>query len=738
MNTQSRSLPALLLEHPPHDHSLSLGQPGASSPGLFSLERIESYWREFKRRKWILAGIMLACAITALVLTLLMTPVFTATARIEISRNQENVTNVQGVEAEEVGQSLEFYQTQYSLLETRSLAARVARSLNLPADPLFRLAYRLDDADSLAQIPVESDPALDQAVKILLRDIEISPIRGSALVDVSYTSPNPALSARIANAWAQQYSEATLDRRFASTSDARSFLEEQLATLRDRLEQSERDLVNYAADKRIIALSTSEASDGATRTEQTLASSDLEGLATQLVAATADRIAAQSAWRSGSGASDATLANGAVNALRQQRAIVASDYARMLQQFEPAYPAALALKSQVDSLDQAIRAEEARATTAVERRFRQAASREAELRARVEGLKSQLIGQRRDSIQYAIYQREVDTNRELYDALLQRFKEIGVAGVGSNNIAVVDQALRPTGPSSPNLVLNMLLALLAGGLVCVATVVAFEMMDQSIRDPQDVPGQLGLALLGSIPRAREGSFQELVRDRKSEAAEAYLSVKTSLNFLTEHGVPRSLMLTSTGPNEGKSVSSLALADILARGGRKVVLIDADMRNPSALGLLDLKADAGLSNYLSGQDEAARLILPTGTPDFNVIGAGPQPPNAAELLAGPRFAQLVALLLEHYDHVLVDSPPVLGLADAPLLSASVEGVVLAIEANRYKLRAVANAVGRLRSANARMLGAIVTKVDQRNSAYGYGYGYGYGYRYGESADGGANG
>ncbi len=734
MNNQSNPAPALLLEHPPQPSSLSAAQNGRGSGGLFSIELVESYWREVKRRKWILAGIMMVCVIAALVITLLMTPVFTATTRIEISRNQENVTNVQGVEAEEVGQSLEFYQTQYSLLGTRSLAARVARALNLPGDRLFREAYALDDLEDAGAAASDSEKQFDRVVKILLADIEISPIRGSALVDVSFTSPHPALSAKIANAWAEQYSEATQDRRFASTSDARTFLEEQLESLRVRLEQSESELVNYAADKRIIALSTSEANDGATRTERTLAASDLQGLATQLVDATADRIEAESEWRAGGGASDATLANGAINGLRQQRALVASEYARMLQQFEPGYPAAQALKSQLDALDGAIRAEEVRANSAVERRFRQTAARESELRARVEGLKNQLIGQRRDSIQYAIYQREVDTNRELYDALLQRFKEIGVAGVGSNNIAVVDRALPPSGPSSPSLILNVLLALIVGGLASTLAVIGFEMVDQSVRDPQDVSDRLGLALLGSIPRAKEGSFQELARDRKSEAAEAYLSVKTSLNFLTEHGVPRSLMLTSTGPNEGKSVSTLALADILARGGQKVVLVDADMRNPSALGLLDMKAEAGLSNYLSGQDEAASLILPTTTPDLSVLGAGPPPPNAAELLAGPRFRKLIAQLLEQYDHVLVDSPPVLGLADAPLLSTSVEGVVLAVEANRYKLRAVANSIARLRSANARMLGAVVTKVDQRNSAYGYGYGYGYGYRYGEEANG----
>lgn len=700
-----------------------LPAPQAAPPktGMLSADLVERYWQELLRRKWLVAAIMLACLLLGLLATMAMTPVYTATARIEISRAQENVTNVQGVQAEEAGQSLEFYQTHYSLLETRSLAARVGRSLNLVQDGAFLSAYEIEPAEDVTDLQ-------DKVVDILLGDIAIDPIRGSSLVDIRFTSPDRALSAKIANAWAEQYIAATLDRRFAATADARDFLEGQLGDLRERLEKSESELVNYAADKRIIALSTSEASDGNTRTERTLAASDLEALSRELVDATAARIAAESALRAGGGATADLLGNSAINGLRQERGMVAAEYARLLGQFEPGYPAARALKSQLDALDSAIAREEARASSTLRRAFREAAAREGDLRARVELLKGELIGQRRDSIQYAIYQREVDTNRELYDALLQRFKEIGVAGVGSNTIAVVDQAQVPDSPSSPSLFLNLLAALVVGCGLSGALVFASELADQSVRDLGDVRRALGLPLLGSIPLAEEGPFEELIRDQKTETVEAYLSVKTSLSFLTDHGVPRSLMLTSTGPNEGKSVSALALAEILARSGSRVVLVDADMRNPSIRKLLSLEAQPGLSNYLAGQGDAAQFILPEISPNLDILGAGPQPPNAAELLGTARMHHLVQSLMQTYDHVLVDSPPVMGLADAPLLSAVVEGVVVTIEANRFKLRAIQNSVDRLHAANAHILGALVTKVDRRNASYGYGYGNGYGYKY----------
>lgn len=695
--------------------------------GGLNVDLIERYWQELRRRRWLVAAIMLCCVAAGLAATLLMTPVYTATTRIEIARSQENVTNVEALQAEDSGQGLEFYQTQYSLLATRSLALRVARELNLADDPAFAASYNLNQTGA----QTSQQQRMERAADILLNGIDIAPIRGSALVDIHFTSPDPALSAKIADEWAQQYIATSIDRRFASTAGARKYLEQQLASLREKLEKSESELVNYASDKRIIALSTSEGADGVTRTERTLVASDLEGLSAQLTAATAARIAAESAMRAGSGATADMLGNSAINGLRQERALIAAQYAKMLEQFEPGYPAAQALKSQLDALDSAIRQEESRAGSSLQRNYREAAAREGQLRAKVEGLKGQMISQRRDSIQYAIYQREVDTNRELYDSLLQRYKEIGVAGVGSTNIAVVDRAEIPAGPSSPSLVLNVLLGLGAGLAISALTLFVSEMFDQTVRDPGDVSGIFGLPLLGAIPRVREAAFQDLVRDHRSDVVEAYLSTKTSLSFLTSHGVPRTFLVTSTGPNEGKSVSAAALAEILARAGKNVVLVDGDMRNPSVGGLFGLEQEVGLSNYLAGQGNIEEIITATSTANLDVICAGPMPPNAAELLGGPRIHYLLQMLSQHYDHVLVDSPPVMGLADAPLLSTAVDGVVFTIEANRFKMRVIKTAVERLHSASAHMLGTIVTKIDRHSAAYGYGYNYGYGY--GRDAD-----
>jgi succinoglycan biosynthesis transport protein ExoP len=703
---------------------------------VFDTPMLLQYWRSLRRNKWIVAGIIIGCLVIGLVLTMLATPVYTATSRIEISRQEENITNVEGLRKDETGPSLEFYQTQYSLLESRSLAERVARTLNLANDDEFVEAFGLaEDADGATPANARSAAGerLKQVVSILQGNVAIDPIRGSSLVDVSFTSPSAELSAKIANAWTEQFIASNLDRRFASTNDARDFLQRQLAQLRERLESSERDLVNYASNKRIIALSTTQAPDGRTTTERTLVAADLEALNNELASATAARIAAESVSRSNRGVSAGALQSQTIAGLRQQRALVQADYAKILTQFEPSYPVAEALKSQIDALDQSIAAEENRVSSNVSSSYQQALSRERQLAQRVESLKDDLISQRRDSIQYAIFQREVDTNRELYDALLQRYKEIGVAGVGSNNVAIVDRAEVPGGPSSPILALNLVLAMLAGLGLSAALITLIEYIDQRVKDPQEIDRQLGIPLLGSVPQVRDLEIIRDLVDRKSVVSEAYLSIKTNLSFLTEHGVPTSFMLTSTAPNEGKTVSSFALAATLAKSGARVVLIDADLRNPSIRSLLGLPANLhGLANYLAGEDDWRRMLQSTETPGMAVMDAGPKPPNPAELLSGARLEQLVRQLGTEFDHVVIDGPPILGLADAPLLSTAVEGVIIAVEANRHRLRGIQSALGRLQAAHAHVLGAIITKLDEQDSAYGYGYGYGY--DYGRSSEG----
>lgn len=695
------------------------------------------YWQAVLRHKLAIAIILAVAVAIGIVATLLMTPYYTSTSRIEINRQQDKVTNVEGVTASDnAGQNLEFYQTQYSLLESRSLAERVVRTANLASKDSFFEAFDADPSNSGflagttgARSAAERNARLKIATDLVQNNIIISPIRGSSLVDISFESPSRTLSAEVANTWVEQFIASNLDRRFNSTAEARKFLQEQLVTLKRRLEDSERNLSAYADNKEIITLSSQQTVDGKTVSRRTLASSNLETLSTALAQATADRIIAAGEASTGSGDNNA-LTNSSLNNIRLERAKVEAEYAKLLVQFEPDYPAAKALESQIAALDRSIAAEETRSRTGTSARYLAALESERSLRNQVNKLKNQFSGERRDSIQYNIFQREVDTNRQLYDGLLQRYREIGVAGVGTNNISVVDRAQPAEEPSSPKLILNLALVLLAGIGISAAYVFVLEQIDQTVKDPSDLKSKLGISPLGSIPDVEKDDILSDLNDKKSVAWEAYLSIRTSLAFLTDHGVPSSFLLTSTRPNEGKSTSAVALAAVLASTRKRILLIDGDMRNPSLHQMLGTKNSAGLSNYLAGTDDLMKLIHKDSVYGFDAMSAGPIPPNAAELLSSTRMRELVEKLSKNYDTVIIDAPPVLGLADIPLLADAVEGVIYTIEAGGVKIRGIQSAIQRVRSSNAHIFGGIITKVQREHS--GYGYGYSYQYSYGDKA------
>jgi len=698
-----------------------------SQPSALSI--VEHAWAALINHRNLVIGIIVATLALGILATFLATPQFTSKIRLEVLPDSPIATSVEGQRDKELINELSFYNTQYSLLKSDSLAERVVRAGNLTNDKSFLAAFKLEVPEGAMTSAQRQDVALS-AKHILLDLLEVSPVRNSSLVDVSFATPSPELSAKLANLWGQQFLQATIDRRFAATSDARTYLETRLEALRQNLETSERSLINYGTDKGIVTISSETDGNGRTR-NQTLVASDIRDVSTSLSKAREGRIAAEADLANSSTGIAAQNAQ-TIGNLRQKRAELAGELSRKQTTFADDYPEIVSLRAQVATLDRAIGEEAGRATRGTREAYNSAVRRERELQSEMDGLLQKYNVQQRDSIEMAILQREVDSNRQLYEGLLQRYKEIGVAGVGTNNISVVDRALPAERPSTPILWLNILLALIAGVGLAAAAIFGLEKIDSSIRDPQDVTKRHGLPLLGAIPEVVGQEVAEAITDKKSPVYEAYFSLMTNLSFLTTHGAPRTIMLTSSQPREGKSNSSLCLATVLAATGKSVILVDADIRNPSQNRYLDIPNSRGLSHYLAGDDDVNGMISELSKFGFSIITAGKVPPNAAELLGSERLDQLIKLLLQRYDHVLVDSPPLLGLADAPLIARRVEGVLFTIEANSTKSRAIATALMRLRMSGAKLFGAIVTKVGARNQLYGYGYGYGYGYSYGADA------
>ena len=422
------------------------------------------------------------------------------------------------------------------------------------------------------------------------------------------------------------------------------------------------------------------------------------------------------------------IGNSNIRPLQQQKAQLQGTYQQKLQTFKPDYPEMQQLKGQIDELDRQIAQETSGVRASVRAEYSAAATQERMLMGQIASLRTQALDVDGRSIQYNILKREVDTNRQLYDGLLQRYKEVGVAGdVRANNISIIDRAEVPRWRFKPNLTLNLAIGLLLGGMLGVLVAFLLEFLDDTLKTPDDIEQKLRLAVLGIIPKlGPKQNLQEVAIDPRSAFSEAYRSVRTALQFSTDHGVPRTLLVTSAGPGEGKSTTALALARNFAQLGKRVLLIEADLRNPSLHRTLGLQGQGvGLSNLLAGAATLADSTLDAGDDGhLKVILAGPLPPNPAELLSGSKLVSALTIACERYDQIIIDGPPVLGLADAPILSNVVDGTLLVVNSSKTKIGAAQAALKRLLAARARVVGALLSKYDARTAGYGYGSGYQY--------------
>lgn len=698
---------------------------------------LASYWRLALKYRFLIIGCFLGALVIGATLTLLMTPIYTAQATLQIDREAARVIDSEDVTpSENMMQGEEFFQTQYGLLRSRSLAERVIESLGLASsnEALEAMGVEAPAAGGTAAAQAERRRAA--ALKALQDNLGVSPVRGSRLVSVGYDNPNPVVAARIANGFAENFIQSNLDRKFESSSYARQFLEERIVQTKERLESAERQLVAYAANQQIINVgepSEGPASGGAT---ESLTSNNLVALNSALARTRAERVAAEERWRSAGTADLMTLPevlqNPTIQRLTEQRALLDAEYQQKLSIYQPDYPEMVQLKARIDEADGQIRTIAGNIRSSIQSQYQIAANQERSLQAQVTGLTSDVLDLRDRSIQYNILQRELDTTRTLYEGLLQRYKEIGVTGgVTANNISIVDLATPPRKPSKPDMMLNMALAAMLGlGLGALAALV-LEALDETLATPDDIEKKLGLAVLGVVPLLEKGETTTVaLSDIRSGFSEAYYSLRTALQFSTPDGAPVSLLVTSARPAEGKSTTAYAIALNLARVGKRVLLVDGDLRNPSMHRVVGVENEHGMSNLLSGSADLAGVVQPTRQENLFFIPCGPLPPNPAELWGGDRLRQFLAETRNNFDHVVIDGPPVLGFADSPMLAAAVSGVLFALESRGTRRAQARGALKRLQVGHAHLLGAVLTKFSTKSAAYGYGgYDYAYDYHYG---------
>ena len=696
------------------------------------------------KHKILIGGVLAISLFLGMLTTFLMTKIYSGTTTIKIDRNATQIIKESGQASDNARFDPQFYDTQYELIKSRMLAEKVATALNLgqtdfgERPPGFTLSSLLGRGAA----PKVEQPAGDllqrqaRAVGLVMDGLTVQPVNQSSIVRIKYSSTSPEWAQKISVAVAEQYQKMTLDMRFSSSNYARNFLEERLQEVKLKLETSEKQLVAYAQKEGLVDADN----------KQPQVNSELQGVQSAYSSAVAARVLLEQQWRQaesdGGGSLPQVMSDSVIQGARGRLAQLRASYQDKLTTLKPGFPEMLALQNQINSAEKDVRTQIGLIKGSIKSQFDNAAANETALGKKLGELRSQALDLRGRSIDYTILQRDVDTNRSLYDGLLKQFSELGVSGdATSNNVSVIDRAQSPVGPDRPILALNLLIALFLGALAAAGITAVIEVLDDTFKSPEDIETALGVTVLGVTPRylgggAEKSALAEVMDDPMSPLAEAYRSLRTAIQFSTSEGAPRSLLVTSSRPKEGKSTSSSSLALNFAQLGMRVLLIDADMRNPSMHKNLSLDNSAGLSNYLAGADVAG-LFKTCAMKGVVVMTTGPLPPNPAELLAGPRFGVLLNKASSMFDIVIIDGPPIMGLADAPILGSVCEGTILVVESGGTRRAIVRDALKRLQFSRSRVIGALLNKYDARKHGASYGYGYGASYSYNYSYGGGAD-
>jgi succinoglycan biosynthesis transport protein ExoP len=688
------------------------------------------------RRRWLIVSFLMLTFISTLILTLASPKIYKASSSIEVSPQNQNVTKFEEVVATEV-RVQEFYQTQVDLLQNNELARRVIETLELAENPVVietvegsgnpGLMSRIKtwlktiissekENEHSAEISAEAIKQ-QHLVKFIEDNLEVSPKRNSMLIGVSFASPDRKLSKNVVNAFVEEFVRWNMDKKLGASQLARDFLMKQIDRSKIDLEKAEEDLNRFGKQAGIVSL---DAKMNSTYRQ-------LEELNSALAEAETDVIGKEAVYKQASldGLSHLpqVMVNEGIAALKAEYARLQSEYEDLAVTFHDEYPAVKALKTKMNSIGNRIKIEEQRVFLAIENEYRAAFEKVKTMRARLEMQKKMAIDLNERATQYKIMAREVETNKGIYQSLLERTKEIeSMVGVSSSNIHIVNKAMLPIKPFKPKVKLNLLLALVVGLLGGVGIAFFLEYYTDTITNPDEISDRFRIPILGVAPLSKTDGYpveQTFINAPQSPLSEAIRSTKMSIQLAGTADQAKSFLLTSIKPSEGKTTMAANLALAFAGTGEKVILIDADMRKPKLHKFFQDQDDSfspGLSRFLSGVSSKG-LVFKNGICNLCFIPAGPSPPNPVELLASDRFSLLIETLTRRFDRVIVDGPPYLGFADSLVISRHVGGVVLVSSMGETTRDAIRHFKKSILNSQGKILGCVINKVDA-SRRFGY--------------------
>jgi capsular exopolysaccharide synthesis family protein len=711
-------------------------------------------WGVVQKRRATILTVLFVVFTGTLLVTLKEKPVYRARALVEIQKENPDIPTLQELlQVENISDT--YLETQYRILKSESLARRVISQTHLDRIPDFAPATRASwfsrDHATAAEPGVvsgteRSDPQVEgKVLKKFQERLDIEPLKRSRLIEVSFESTDANLAAQVVNALTSNYIQQTLQARWDTSQNAAEWLSRQLLDTKAKVEKSEDQLQEYARKNGLLFLENDQG------TTENIVAQRLRQLQEAVTQAQTDRFEKESAYRLVQQEDYASLPGVVDNKLMQdlteKLAELYRERSKLSTTFNPDYPRLKQIQSQIDDLQALLTAERTRAAQAITNAYRAAVEREQMLRRAFEEQQKEANVIAEKSVQYNILKRESDTNKRLYTGLLEKARETAVStSLKAANVRVVDAAVPPLKPDHPKILLNLLLGLVAG--LCVGTGAAFlqEHLDNTLKSAEDVQRFLQLPTLASVPvvrPARDHRAIQLLHKRSrvennngssliprwnriegdgqnALLAEAFHGLRTSVLFSTANHPPASLLITSTRTGEGKTTTAANLAVSLAELGERVLLIDADLRRPSVHNFFDVANSAGLVNYLTGHSDWRSLVCTLGPPGLAVLFCGPAPPNPANLLSSEFMRTLLQEASQQYKYVVLDSPPLLNLADSRILSTLVDGVILVVGAGSTPRDLVHRAYASVLDAGSQVLGVAMNYVDTSVGYYAHEY------------------
>ncbi len=716
---------------------------------------LRDYLRVILKRRWMIAAVFLIIVATVTISNLSMDPVYRATTQILIDKENPNVVNIEEVVGINAADR-DYYQTQYEVLKSKSLALKVIKDLDLKNSPefvsenggfsLMGVLGWIKGITSSAENPADKnfnpDHKYNEIIKAYLARLEISPIRNSRLVDVSFEGGDPEIIARIANAHAKLYTESGLERKYSASEDAIAWLNLRIKEEALVLKEKETDIQKFREQEGLAAIDFEE--------RQGIIIQSLNDLNAALIQAKTQRLKKENLFAELTRLSQqpemvdsmpSIVSNQVIQELKSQYVELTGEYYNLSNKYGEKHPKMVRLSAAMKGIKQKIAQEVKKTLQSVETEYRVALAEEESIRKAMEEKKREALDLNDKQIGYNSLKRNMDTSRSMYESLLKRVKEAGLTeGLEATNIMVVDPARIPDHPVKPKKTRNVLLAIIVGLTLGMGMAFFFEYLDNTINTPDELERYCKIPFLGVVSKFKtDATGDEIIvhSNPKSNVAEGFRTIRTNLLFSSPDIEKKCILITSALPRDGKSLQSTNIAVSFAQMGKKVLLIDADMRKARIHEIFSLERSPGLSEYLAGNDLRPQ---PTEITGLEVLTAGRSCPNPSELLGSKRMKELLESerAKDDFDMVIIDSPPILSVADAAILSAVTDGVVLVVNAGSTPRPAIQRAIQQLSDVEAKLIGCVLNDMDFEKESYYYSYYYRYkkyyDHYYGEEEEG----